>query len=96
MIEQFSSKSAQDIYDGIDSKNARKVPSSLHPKICRLFDRLNIIEDVLELRIPPSNRLEKLQGPLQEYWSIRVNRQWRIIFKWHNNAVYDVDIVDYH
>ncbi|MFI4955780.1 MAG: type II toxin-antitoxin system RelE/ParE family toxin [Gammaproteobacteria bacterium] len=96
MIEHFSSKTAQDIYDGIDSKSARRVPLPLHPKICRLFDRLNIIEDIQELRIPPSNRLEKLQGILQGYWSIRVNVQWRIIFRWHNNAAHDVDITDYH
>jgi len=96
MIEQFSSKTAQDIYDGLDSKSARRAPIVLHPKICRLFDRLNIIEDILELKIPPSNRLEKLQGTLQGYWSIRVNIQWRIIFKWNNNAAHDVDVVDYH
>lgn len=54
------------------------------------------MEDVQELKVPPSNRLEKLQGTLQGYWSIRVNIQWRIIFKWHNDGAYDVDVIDYH
>jgi len=54
------------------------------------------IEDVKDLRIPPSNRFEKLSGDLQEFYSIRINKQWRIIFTWNNGNANDVRIIDYH
>ena len=57
---------------------------------------LNNAQDVNDLRIPPANRLEKLKGNLEDYYSIRINNQWRIIFQWLNNDSYDVKIVDYH
>ncbi len=96
MIRNFYSETAQDIFDGVDSRQSRRVPSELHAKISRLFDRLNAIESVEELRIPRSNRLEKLQGDLQGFWSIRINRQWRIVFRWYNGIASDVDVLDYH
>jgi proteic killer suppression protein len=57
---------------------------------------LNNEQDVNYLRIPPANRLEKLKGDLEDYYSIRINIQWRIIFQWLNNDAYDVKIIDYH
>ena len=57
---------------------------------------INNAQDVNDLRIPPANRLEKLKGDFQEYNSIRINNQWRIIFKWINNDAYEIRIVDYH
>ncbi len=48
------------------------------------------------LRIPPRDRLEKLKGDLAGYWSLRINDQWRIIFRWEGNDAHDVQIVDYH
>lgn len=57
---------------------------------------INSSQDVVDLRIPPANRLEKLKGDLQDWYSIRINDQWRIIFKCHANDAYDVSIVDYH
>jgi proteic killer suppression protein len=57
---------------------------------------LNNAQDVNDLRIPPANRLEKLKGNLEDYYSVRINNQWRIIFQWLNNDSYDVKIVDYH
>ena len=48
------------------------------------------------LRVPPSNRLEKLRGDLAGYWSLRINDQWRIIFRWENKDALDVEITDYH
>jgi len=50
----------------------------------------------MDLQVPPSNRLEKLKGNLKEYYSIRVNDQWRIIFKWEKGNAVDVEIFDYH
>jgi len=53
-------------------------------------------QNVIDLRIPPSNRLEKLKGNRKEFYSIRINNQWRIIFKWENNHSQEVEIIDYH
>jgi toxin HigB-1 len=57
---------------------------------------LNNSQNLNDLKIPPSNRLEKLSGTLKEYYSIRINDQWRIIFKWKENNSLDVTILDYH
>jgi proteic killer suppression protein len=52
--------------------------------------------DLNDLRIPPSNRLEKLSGNLKDFYSIRINDQWRIIFSWQAGHVHEVEIIDYH
>jgi proteic killer suppression protein len=57
---------------------------------------LNNSQNIADLQIPPSNRLEKLKGDLKEYYSIRVNDQWRIIFKWDKGNASDVELLDYH
>lgn len=50
----------------------------------------------MDLKIPPSNRLEKLTGNLNEFYSVRINKQWRIIFQWKNGNASEVEVVDYH
>jgi proteic killer suppression protein len=62
----------------------------------RKLRMLNNSQNLNDLKIPPSNRLEKLSGTLKEYYSIRINDQWRIIFKWKENNSLDVTILDYH
>ncbi len=57
---------------------------------------LNSSQSIIDLQIPPSNHLEKLKGELKDYYSIRINRQWRIIFKWDNGNCLHVEITDYH
>jgi proteic killer suppression protein len=96
MIRTFASKTARDIYDGTNSRYARKIPSELHNKIQRLFDQINAAIRVEILRTPPCNHLEKLSGKLQDFWSIRINDQWRIIFRWEEGDAIDIDIIDYH
>jgi proteic killer suppression protein len=96
MIRKFKSKTAQDIFDGIISASARKIPADLHNKIRRLFDQLSGATKIETLRVPPGNNLEKLKGNLRNFWSIRVNKQWRVIFRWEDNDAYDVDVTDYH
>ena len=86
----------EDIYNGINSRYSRRISNELHGRICRLLDQLNAVTQLETLRIPPSNNLEKLRGSLQDYWSLRINKQWRIIFRWEINNAYDVEIVDYH
>ena len=57
---------------------------------------LNNSVDIADLRIPPSNRLEKLSGKLKDFYSLRINDQWRIIFRWNNGNASGVEIIDYH
>jgi len=96
MIKSFGSKTAEHIFDGINSKESRKLHSDLHPKAARLLDQLNAMTEIETLYVPPSNNLEKLSGNYKGYWSIRINLKWRVIFKWERSHVWDVDIVDYH
>ncbi len=62
----------------------------------RKLRMLNNSQNITDLQIPPSNRLKKLKGDLKEYYSIRINDRWRIIFKWTIGNAYDVEITDYH
>ena len=96
MIRNIASKTAQDIYDGENSRHARKVPLSLHAKAQRLLDQLNTAVTVETLKAPPGNRLERLKGDREGFWSLRINDQWRIVFRWEKGDALDVDIVDYH
>ncbi len=93
MIKTFGDKESEKIWNGIRSK---KLPNEIQDVARRKFRMLNNAQDVNDLRIPPANRLEKLKGNLEDYYSIRINNQWRIIFQWLNNESYDVKIVDYH
>jgi proteic killer suppression protein len=93
MIKTFGDKESDKIWNGIRSK---KLPNEIQDLARRKLRMLNNAQDVNDLRIPPANRLEKLKGNLEDYYSIRINSQWRIIFQWLNNDCYDVEIVDYH
>jgi proteic killer suppression protein len=60
------------------------------------FRQLDLVQTVDELRMPPSNRLERLEGDRKDFWSIRINDQWRVCFRYEDGNVFDVAIVDYH
>jgi len=62
----------------------------------RKLEAVNAASRLVDLMVPPSNRLEKLKGDLKEFYSIRINDQWRVIFKWIDGEPYEVRIVDYH
>ena len=100
MIRNLVGRTTEDIFDGINSRHARKVPRELHDKARRVLDQLNAAPSLEFLRIPPSNRLEKLKGDLAGYWSLRINDQWRLIVELQGEAskktVHVVEIVDYH
>ena len=93
MIKSFGNKETEKIWNGIRS---RKLPNEIQDIARRKLRMLNSSVDIVDLKIPPSNRLEKLSGNLKEYHSIRINKQWRIIFIWKNNDAFNVEIVDYH
>lgn len=96
MIQSIADRTTQDIFDGINSKPARRLPSELHSKARRLLDMINAAGNINDLRIPPGNRLEALKGDLKGFHSVRINEQWRIIFRWMEGDAHDVQIVDYH
>jgi len=93
MIINFNCKETEKIWRG-------DKPLSLPPKIQHIARRklrmLNNARQLNDLRIPPNNRLEELKGKRKDEYSIRINKQWRICFKWEDNHVYDVKIEDYH
>jgi proteic killer suppression protein len=93
MIVSFKDKETEKIWNGIVSK---KLPREIQDTARRKLRMINNSIDVNDLKIPPANRLEKLKGNLKEFNSIRINNQWRIIFKWNNGNALEVEIVDYH
>ncbi|MCT4697537.1 MULTISPECIES: type II toxin-antitoxin system RelE/ParE family toxin [Flavobacteriaceae] len=93
MIISFGTKETEKIWNGI---RVKKLPNEIQNVGRRKMRMLNNSQDIADLRIPPSNRLEKLTGNLKEYYSIRINKQWRIIFIWNNGNASEVEIVDYH
>ena len=95
MINSFGDNGTADFFNGVKSKDARKVPSEIHPVAHRKLDLVNAAIKLEDLKAPPGNMLEALKGDLDGYHSIRINAQWRIVFKWANGA-YEVSIKDYH
>lgn len=93
MIASFGSKETNKIWDG---EQVRRFPTQLQEIARRKLRMLNNSQNLTDLQVPPSNRLEKLKGNLKEYYSIRINDQWRIIFKWDKGNASGVEIVDYH
>jgi len=86
----------RDIYEGISSKDARAFPAHLLRSARVRLDYIQYAPSLNDLKTPPGNRLEALQGHLKGKHSIRINRQWRIIFRWTGDGAEDVEITDYH
>jgi proteic killer suppression protein len=93
MIISFGSKETEKIWNGERVKN---LPPEIQQIGRRKLRMLNNSQSISDLKIPPSNRLEKLSGNRKDFFSIRINDQWRIIFKWESNHAKEVEIVDYH
>ena len=93
MIRSFKSKETEKIWNGNVS---RKLPIDIQSIARRKLRMLNNAIELKDLKIPPANRLEALKGERKGQYSIRINQQWRICFKWENGDVLEVEIVDYH
>ena len=93
MIHNFGSKETEKVWNAIRSK---KLPGEIQQIGRRKLRMLNNSQDLQDLKIPPSNRLEKLSGRLKKYHSIRINNQWRIMFIWDNGNAFEVEKIDYH
>jgi proteic killer suppression protein len=93
MIRTFGNKETENIWKGIKAKG---LPMEVQIIGRRKLRMLNNSQDLFDLRIPPSNKLEKLGGKSKEFYSIRINDQWRIAFKWFDGNADEVTIIDYH
>jgi proteic killer suppression protein len=93
MIISFGDKQTKKIWEG---ERVKGLSIEIQELARRKLRMLNNSNDLNDLMIPPSNRLEKLKGKLKEFYSIRINNQWRIIFKWNNSNAELVEIIDYH
>jgi toxin HigB-1 len=93
MIISFGNKETEKIWNG---ERVKGLPMEIQDIGRRKLRMLNNSMNIADLRIPPSNRLEKLVGNFSGFYSIRINDQWRIIFQWKNSNIYEVKILDYH
>ena len=93
MIISFGNAETEQIWIG---NRVRKLPGEIQNIGRRKLRMLNNAVNLADLRIPPSNRLEKLSGKLKDFYSIRINDQWRIIFVWNTGNALEVKIIDYH
>lgn len=93
MIKSFAGKRTEQIFNG---EKVKKLDAKLQKKALRRLRYIDAAKRIEDLRVPPSNKLEKKEGELQEYYAIWVNKQWRIIFKWIDNEAHEVELIDYH
>ncbi|MDP1550440.1 MAG: type II toxin-antitoxin system RelE/ParE family toxin [Nitrosomonas sp.] len=93
MIKTFATKETAAVFA---NERVRRLPPNILQAARRKLVQLHNIASTEELRVPPGNRIEKLSGNRDELWSIRINDQWRICFRFEAGDAYDVEIVDYH
>jgi proteic killer suppression protein len=96
MIESFGNRLAEDLYFDRQSRAARVFMHELRRIARRKLLYLHDAATLKDLRVPPGNRLEALKGRYKGKHSIRINEQWRIVFRWQNGNAFDVEIMDYH
>jgi toxin HigB-1 len=93
VIKSFADDETRKVFELIPS---RKLPGDIQTRAKVKLDQLHAASELNHLRIPPSNRLERLSGTLRRFHSIRINQQWRIVFVWKDNHAQEVSITDYH
>jgi proteic killer suppression protein len=93
MIVSFRNTDTEKIWNGI---RVKELPGEIQEIGRRKLRMLNNSTNLIDLKVPPSNRLEKLSGRMKEFYSIRINDQWRVIFKWQSGNAFEVEILDYH
>ncbi len=93
MIKSFKCKESEKVFW---QKKCKKFPASIISRAKIKLDMLDAAQNKEDLRVPPANHLEELQGDYKGYMSIRINQQYRVVFRFDNKDAYDVHIVDYH
>lgn len=96
MIASFADRATEALFHGETGKAARSIPPDIRSVAVRKLDMINAAQELRDLRVPPGNRLEPLKGDLRGKHSIRINDQWRIVFRWRNGEAHEVEIDDYH
>jgi toxin HigB-1 len=96
VIVSFGDALTEDLFNGSKSARARRVPPDVRARGLLRLEAINLATVLEDLKVPPSNRLEQLAGDLAGFWSIRVNDQWRIIFKFEGGNASEVRFLDYH
>jgi len=96
VIVSFADPATEALYHDPTDRRARRFPRDIVPAALRKLDMLHAANVLLDLRAPPGNRLEALRGDLAGHHSIRVNDQWRLVFRWTSNGPADVRLTDYH
>jgi proteic killer suppression protein len=96
MIESFGNKLAEHLFEDGSTKFVRALPSGLHQIARRKLLYLHDAGEIRDLRVPPGNRLEQLKGRMEGFYSIRINDQWRLVFRWDSGNAFEVQILDYH
>jgi proteic killer suppression protein len=96
MIASFGDRRSEDLFHGRRTDRARRLPPDIVSVVRRKLDMIQAARTLNDLRSPPSNRLEALKRELKGFYGIRVNDQWRIVFRWSAGDAFDVRIVDYH
>ena len=96
MIRSFGDAATEALFNGDATRASRSLPPKIGSTAVRKLDMLNAASELKDLRVPPGNRLEALKGDLRGMHSIRVNAQWRVLFRWDAGDAHEVKIVDYH
>lgn len=97
MIRSFRDRATEDVFDGADSRAARKAcRRALWPVARRKLDQINRVRELRHLAVPPGNRLEQLRGSRSGQYSVRISEQYRVCFHWEAGYADDVEITDYH
>ena len=96
MIESFGDSATEDLYHNRKTRRVRSFPPHVARIALRKLDVLATAHRLQDLRVPPGNHLEALKGGLRGFHGIRVNDQWRIIFRWSENSANQVSLTDYH
>ena len=93
MIRSFADKQTAAVFDG---HRVKALPAQLQEVARRKLKAVDAAAEINDLRIPPGNHLERLSGDRRDQWSIRLNDQWRVCFRWADGDAHDVEITDYH
>lgn len=96
MIASFRDKATEVLFHGEGGRAIKRIPPTIRSSAVRKLDMLNAARELIDLRAPPGNKLEALKGDLRGKHSIRINDQWRIVFRWDSGDAHDVEITDYH
>jgi proteic killer suppression protein len=96
VIRTFETRLAEHLFEDRDSREVRRIPTALRRVARRKLLYLHDASVLADLRVPPGNRLEALRGDSAGLHSIRINDQWRVVFRWADGDAYEVKVVDYH